>query len=282
MKIAKTIRELKTILDSYRIDNQTIGFVPTMGALHEGHLSLVKTSMSVTDITVVSIFVNPLQFNNPVDFSTYPKTVEADLSLLQEEGVDVVFLPSKEDLYPTQPVIAMNFGPLEQVLEGAFRPGHFSGVGIVVSKLLNIVKPQVAFFGQKDLQQVAVIKLLVQDLSIDVKIEVVPTMREDDGLAMSSRNLRLTSDERVAARLLYRVLNFCKNELIAGSDWLHTRQEAVTLIQQEPSARMEYLELVDSNTLEAQSTYDSSKTLSLVIACFIGEVRLIDNLPVNL
>lgn len=282
MKIAKTIRELKTTLDSYRIDNQTIGFVPTMGALHEGHLSLVKASMSVTDITVVSIFVNPLQFNNPVDFSTYPKTVKADLSLLQEEGVDVVFLPSKEDLYPTQPVMAMNFGPLEQVLEGAFRPGHFSGVGIVVSKLLNIVKPQVAFFGQKDLQQVAVIKLLVQDLSIDVKIEVVPTMREDDGLAMSSRNLRLTSDERVAARLLYRVLNFCKNELIAGSDWLHTRQEALTLIQQEPSARMEYLELVDSNTLEAQSTYDSSKTLSLVIACFIGDVRLIDNLPVNL
>ncbi|MFC0656839.1 pantoate--beta-alanine ligase [Mongoliitalea lutea] len=282
MKIARTIRELKTTLDSYRIDNQIIGFVPTMGALHQGHLSLVIASKSVSDITVVSIFVNPLQFNNIVDFSTYPQTIEADLSLLQEEGVDVVFLPSKEDLYPTKPVMTMNFGSLEQVLEGAFRPGHFSGVGIVVSKLLNIVKPEVAFFGQKDLQQVAVIKMLVQDLSIDVKIEVVPTMREDDGLAMSSRNLRLTSDERVSARLLYRILNFCKIELIAGNDWLQTRQDALTLIKQEPLARMEYLELVDTYTLESQSAYDATKTLSLVIACFIGEVRLIDNLPVNL
>ncbi|GHB30780.1 pantothenate synthetase [Mongoliitalea lutea] len=253
-----------------------------MGALHQGHLSLVIASKSVSDITVVSIFVNPLQFNNIVDFSTYPQTIEADLSLLQEEGVDVVFLPSKEDLYPTKPVMTMNFGSLEQVLEGAFRPGHFSGVGIVVSKLLNIVKPEVAFFGQKDLQQVAVIKMLVQDLSIDVKIEVVPTMREDDGLAMSSRNLRLTSDERVSARLLYRILNFCKIELIAGNDWLQTRQDALTLIKQEPLARMEYLELVDTYTLESQSAYDATKTLSLVIACFIGEVRLIDNLPVNL
>lgn len=282
MKIAKTIQELKTSLNSYRIDNQTIGFVPTMGALHEGHISLVKASKSVSGITVVSIFINPLQFNSLVDFSTYPKTIEKDLDLLQKEEVDIVFIPSKEELYPQEPVLTINFGPIEQVLEGAFRPGHFSGVGIVVSKLLNFVKPQVAFFGQKDLQQVAIIKRLVQDLSIDVRIEVVPTMREADGLAMSSRNLRLTPNERIAARLLYRVLNFCRNELITGSDWLQIRQEALAQIQQEPSARMEYLELVDTYTLESQSSYDATKTLSLVIACFIGKVRLIDNLPVNL
>ncbi|UJP66260.1 pantoate--beta-alanine ligase [Mongoliitalea daihaiensis] len=282
MKVAPTIEELRTNLKSHHADNQLIGFVPTMGALHEGHLALVDKAKESSDTTVVSIFINPLQFNNAQDFSTYPQTLESDLELLEKRGVDVVFLPSKEELYPMQPSLSINFGPLERTLEGEFRPGHFSGVGIIVSKLLNIVKPHVAYFGQKDLQQVAVIQTLVRDLSIDVKIQVVPTVRESDGLAMSSRNLRLTTQERKAARLLYQVLNFCKIELLAGRDWLTTRQEALQMIRHESLASMEYLELVSTYSLQKQEKFEPEQALSLVIACFIGEVRLIDNLPVNL
>lgn len=281
MKIAKSIQELKAILNSYRAGNQSVGFVPTMGALHEGHLALVARAKSNSDKVVVSIFVNPLQFNNQADFNTYPITVDNDLRLLEREKVDVVFLPAKEELYLRQPVVSMHFGSLESVLEGEFRPGHFSGVGIVVSKLLNIVKPDVAYFGQKDLQQVAVIKAMVQDFSIDVDIQVVPTVREEDGLAMSSRNMRLNLQERKEALILFHTLNFCKNELLAGRDWLNIRNQAIEKIQTNPLARLEYLELVDSSTLEIQQVCDLQLASSLVIACFIGEVRLIDNLPIN-
>lgn len=281
MKILSTISEVRTYVNPLRADNQRIGFVPTMGALHQGHLSLVASARQSCSVVIVSIFINPLQFNNFSDFTAYPQMIEKDLELLGNASVDAVFFPTADELYPSTPALSFNFGILEHSLEGTFRPGHFNGVGIVVSKLLNIVKPHIAFFGQKDLQQVCVVKALVRDLSFDVSIEVVDTIREQDGLAMSSRNLRLNATERKASLVLFQTLNFCKDELIKGEFWFNIREKAITMIQQEPLARLEYLEFIDSSSLENQECIDSTKHQSVVIACFIGEIRLIDNLVVK-
>ena len=182
-----------------------------MGALHEGHLELIKKAKESTDVVVVSIYVNPIQFNNPTDFEKYPKTLDKDLEILDKIGIDFVFSPENGEMYPSKPALKLSFGLLEDVLEGAFRPGHFNGVGIVVSKLLNIVKPDVAFFGQKDLQQVAVVKRLVSDLSFETRIQVVATVREPNGLALSSRNQRLNERERAAAQILSKSLFLSKS-----------------------------------------------------------------------
>lgn len=251
-----------------------------MGALHIGHLELVKKAKESTDIVVVSIYVNPTQFNNPTDFEKYPKTLDKDLEILDNFGVDVVFTPENQEIYPTNPVLRLNFGLLEEVLEGAFRPGHFNGVGIVVSKLLNIVKPDVAFFGQKDLQQVAVIKRLVEDLLFDLRIEVVPTVREDDGLAFSSRNVRLNTSERMAALVLSKALFFAKSELLRGSDWLTVKNQTVQLFQSEPLCQLEYFELVDPITFAIIEDFNPRDRSSICTAAYIGDVRLIDNLTI--
>nr|WP_255777793.1 pantoate--beta-alanine ligase [Mariniradius sediminis] len=264
----------------FRNDRKTIGLVPTMGALHIGHLELVKKAKESTDVVVVSIYVNPTQFNNPADFEKYPKTLDKDLEILDKIGVDIVFTPENQEIYPSNPKLRLNFGLLEEVLEGAFRPGHFNGVGIVVSKLLNIVKPDVAFFGQKDLQQVAIIKRLVSDLSFDVKIDVVRTVREANGLAFSSRNMRLNPDERMAALVLSKALFFAKSELLRGVDWLTVKNQAVQLFESEPLCRLEYFELVDPNTFKILESFDPRDLSSICTAAYVGEVRLIDNLPI--
>jgi pantoate--beta-alanine ligase len=280
VKVHLSKKALNSDLQIFRTDRKTIGLVPTMGALHTGHLELVKKAKESTDIVVVSIYVNPTQFNNPADFEKYPKTLDKDLEILDKIDVDIVFTPENQEIYPSNPELRLNFGLLEEVLEGAFRPGHFNGVGIVVSKLLNIVKPDVAFFGQKDLQQVAVIKRLVEDLSFGVRIEVVPTVREEDGLAFSSRNMRLNPDERMAALVLSKALFFAKSELLRGADWLTVKKQAVQLFQSEALCRMEYFELVDPSTFKTVENFNPRDLSSICTAAYIGEVRLIDNLPI--
>jgi pantoate--beta-alanine ligase len=261
--------------------DKIIGFVPTMGALHEGHLQLIRASKSSCDLTIVSIFVNPTQFNNPVDFDTYPNTLEVDLEKLRQENVDVVYTPSIKEIYPESPQLRFSFGILETNLEGAFRPGHFNGVGLVVSKLLNIIRPHVAFFGQKDLQQVAIIGRLVKDLSFPVDIVTVPTMREADGLAMSSRNLRLSLLHREASLILFNSLNKAKKELIAGKAWFAVQQEIVCDFEKSQLAELEYFELIDPASFEVLADFRPSLSSSICVAAYLGEIRLIDNISIN-
>jgi pantoate--beta-alanine ligase len=253
-----------------------------MGALHQGHLDLVQSSKSKMDVTVVSIFVNPTQFNNPEDFAKYPNTLDADLQKLEDYGVDYVFVPSVATMYPSKAVLTLDFGDLERVLEGRFRPGHFNGVGVVVSKLFHLIKPSTAFFGQKDLQQVAVIKRLVRDLSFDISLEIVPTRREIDGLAMSSRNLRLNSKEREKALLLFHCLTTAKQHLEEGQSWQMIKTEVEKMFEREESSQLEYFELVHPDTFEVINQFDPNQKASICVAAYIGEVRLIDNLPIIL
>lgn len=251
-----------------------------MGALHKGHLSLVSSSKSSSDITVVSIFVNPTQFNNPVDLDKYPRTLERDLELLEKAGVDYVFVPEVKEMYPQQTELKFDFGPLETTMEGQFRSGHFNGVGIIVSKLFHIIHPSHVYFGQKDLQQVAIVKKLVRDLSFDMKVIVVPTKREEDGLAMSSRNSLLSRNERNLAPIIYRSLSLAKDELLRGVKWFEVKKQIEDLYHAEPDIRLEYFELVKSDSMEIVSALDKQGSYSICTASYIGEVRLIDNLTV--
>jgi pantoate--beta-alanine ligase len=251
-----------------------------MGALHDGHLDLVAKSRSSCDVTIVSIFVNPTQFNNSEDFQKYPNTLDQDLEKLEQAGVDYVFLPSVEVIYPTPTQLKFDFGELEHVLEGKFRPGHFNGVGVVVSKLFHLIRPDVAFFGQKDLQQVAIIKLLVNDLSFSLKLEVVSTRRESDGLAMSSRNLRLSKEEREKALILFNSLTKAKAELLEGKNWVEIQLKIEREFENDPSAKLEYFDLIHPDTFEAYTTFDPAQKSSICVAAFIGDIRLIDNLPI--
>lgn len=280
MKVFHTEEEWRPIWASIFNENKKIGFVPTMGALHQGHLDLVAKSTATMDITLVSIFVNPIQFNSSEDFENYPQPLDSDLAQLEAAGVDYVFVPSVTTLYPQPPHLRFDFGDLEQVLEGKFRPGHFNGVGLVVAKLFNLIQPNRAFFGQKDLQQVAVIKRLVQDLSFGLSIEVVPTRREKDGLAMSSRNMRLNSEERQQALLLYQQLSQAKERLLAGESWKQIHSDTAATFATAPTGKLEYFALLHPETFEIFDTFTPEGARSLCIAAYVGPVRLIDNLPI--
>lgn len=280
MIILRTREAINTQLHRLQTYQSTIGLVPTMGALHDGHLELVRMAKESSDIVVVSIFVNPTQFNNSEDFKAYPKRLDKDLQLLDNLKVDFVFLPETEEIYPHLPQVRLHFGSLENVLEGAFRPGHFQGVGIVVSKLLNFVKPQKAFFGQKDLQQVAVIKALVHDLSFDVELIVIPTVRESDGLAMSSRNLRLSATQRKQATIIFKTLSKAKFELLQGREWLEVQIECISELSNLQEFRIEYLELVRPDTFQLMSGLEGQQAVSICIAAYLEDVRLIDNVSV--
>jgi pantoate--beta-alanine ligase len=251
-----------------------------MGALHQGHLDLVAKSTASMDYTVVSIFVNPTQFNSSEDFDKYPQTLEADLAQLEAAGVDFVWVPTVATMYPKPTSLRLDFGDLEQVLEGKFRPGHFHGVGLVVSKLFHLIQPTRAFFGQKDLQQVAVIKRLVQDLSFGIPIEVVPTRREKDGLALSSRNMRLNSEERQQALLLYSQLSQAKDRLLAGEAWSQVLADTEAAFSAAANTELEYIALVHPETFEIFDAFTQEDARSLCIAAYVGPVRLIDNLPI--
>ncbi len=278
MHIFNTIAETQTYLKSQQRASKTIGFVPTMGALHAGHVSLIERAKLENDIAVCSIFVNPTQFNNPEDLKKYPRTLERDCELLLPAGCDVVFAPSAEEMYPSLPQLKMDFGSLETVMEGKFRPGHFNGVGIVVSKLFNIVKPDKAYFGLKDLQQVAVIRRMVQDFSFDVEIVPCPTLRETDGLAMSSRNTRLSGEARALAPQIFKILNFAKEKLQAGASVNEMQMTVSQHFNNFPAFELEYFEAADFDTLQPIEVRIAEGKTALCVAAFLGGVRLIDNI----
>lgn len=273
--------KISTLQDHlHQYSNSIVGFVPTMGALHQGHLQLIKEAKSKCEIVVVSIFVNPLQFNNSSDFEKYPVTIAQDSELLKEIGCDILFIPQAKEMYASKPVLRFDFGILETVMEGKYRPGHFNGVAIVVSKLFHIVAPQKVFFGQKDFQQCAVISKLIKDLSFNMVMETIPTIREKNGLAMSSRNTRLSEEGRERAALIYKGLSLGKKNLEEGKSY----EEAIKIIENTVTDKghieVEYIEIADTETL----LHPDSSTRQIVI-CFAGfleGVRLIDNIVVDL
>jgi pantoate--beta-alanine ligase len=241
-------------------------------------LALIKASQKDNDVTVCTVFVNPTQFNNPSDLLKYPRTLGRDTELLEEVRCNVLFCPETEEIYPDKPILNFDFGILDKVMEGRFRPGHFSGVALVVSKLFNIVEPDHAYFGQKDWQQFAVITKLVEDLSFKVKLHGVPTLREVDGLALSSRNLRLNPNERVEAAIFYKVLRDARHALKAGASVGTVKENVAREIGQKPGVKLEYFEIADSKNLNLLENVESSNRPILCIAGFVGEIRLIDNL----
>lgn len=275
MKIINSITDLRTELFNI---NSTIGFVPTMGALHNGHLSLIDKSKSENELTICSIFVNKEQFNNSEDFNKYPINTDVDIKLLEKNGCDILFLPTSDEIYSEKPIIKFDFGHLETTMEGAFRPGHFSGVALIVSKLFNIVNPNKAYFGQKDFQQLAIIKQLVKDLSFNIDIVSCPTIREQNGLAMSSRNLRLSKSEQGEAALIYKSLEMTKDLLIKKP--ISEIKSELKNIFNNSNIDLEYLEIVDSNTLISINEYNIENETTICIAAHLGNVRLIDNINV--
>ena len=262
-----------------RKQNKTIGLVPTMGALHEGHASLVKRSVAENDVTVVSVFVNPTQFNDPKDLKTYPRTVDADCQLLEEVGATFAFVPSVEEMYPTPDNRHFEFPPVTTVMEGAHRPGHFNGVCQVVSRLFYIVRPDRAYFGEKDWQQIAVIKAMVKYLQLNVQIVECPIVREADGLAKSSRNALLDADERAIAPAIFKALkesvDYAKKHSVA-----ETHDKVVEQINATKGLEVEYFEIVDGNTLQPVSNWEASNYVVGCITVYCGKrpVRLIDHI----
>ena len=277
MQIAKTIAEMKAL----RIKSLgSVGFVPTMGYLHDGHLALVKQARTENSIVVASIFVNPTQFGPTEDFKAYPRDTERDLAMLRKEKTDIVFMPTAEEMYPEGFNSWVEVEKVTDRLEGSYRPGHFKGVATVVAKLFNIVEPTRAYFGQKDAQQALVIKKMVADLNMNLEVIVAPTVRESDGLAMSSRNIYLNPQERQAATVLFKALTLVQNLRGKGERNAETiRQEMTSLISKEPLAKIEYISIADAQTLEELSKIGRLALASLAVR--IGKTRLIDNVLVS-
>ena len=277
MKIVNNIKDLKGYLAEEKQNNKQIGFVPTMGALHEGHLSLVKRCVEENDVCVVSIFVNPTQFNDKHDLETYPRTLDKDCALLEPTGCKYVFAPSVEEMYPEPDTRTFDFGTVSAVMEGARRPGHFNGVAQIVSKLFYAVEPDNSYFGEKDFQQIAVIRAMVNQLNIPVKINACPILREADGLALSSRNVRLTPEQRQKAPLIARTLkestNFAPEKSVQ-----EVIDYVVNTINADPVMRVEYYEIVDGNTMESIQSWSDTTYPVGCITVYCGEVRLIDNI----
>ena len=274
MEIFKTQKDLELYLDSLRLEGKKIALVPTMGGLHDGHLSLVDKAKSLSEIVVVSIFVNPTQFARGEDFDDYPNTFEADKLLLESKNVDALFLPSKEEIYPHGTASDYKVGAIGQILCGAFRPTHFDGVAQVVKRFFEIVKPNLAVFGEKDFQQLLIIKTLVNNLSLNLKIESIPTQREDDGLAMSTRNQYLSDLDRERAPHFYSVLCYARDSILRGNSLPEAKKDAIKRLGK--SFEVEYLEVLDANNL----TQIETKTTEIIIISAIrfGGTRLIDNL----
>ena len=277
MKLIHTVQELRTELNAQRLGGKKIGFVPTMGALHEGHASLVKLAVAENDVVVVSDFVNPTQFNDQNDLLKYPRTLEADCELLEKVGAHYVFAPSVEEIYPEPDTRQFSYAPLDTVMEGKFRPGHFNGVCQVVSKLFMMVEPHCAYFGEKDFQQLAIIREMVKQMNFPIRIVGCPIVRESDGLALSSRNARLSDVQRVQALNISKTL-FASKEYAAT----HTVEETQAFVEQAIAAseglELEYFEIVDGLTLQKIAGWDETDYAVGCITVFCGEVRLIDNI----
>lgn len=279
-EVAETIARVRAWRDDRRRAGQRVGFVPTMGALHEGHARLIETARQRGDHVVVSIFVNPLQFDRKDDLERYPRTLDADLRICNDRGVELVFAPAAGEMYPVEPLCTVTVKRVTDRLCGQFRPGHFDGVATVVTKLFDIVQPDVAYFGEKDAQQLAVIRRMVADLNIPVDIAGVPTVREADGLALSSRNVRLSAEERSKAIALYRALREAERAIAGGAhDARAVERLAAAVIPQDASLRLEYLEVVDP--VELQRVDRIEGTVLVAGALWVGHTRLIDNLTVS-
>lgn len=283
MILLKKATDLAKWLEARKKNNKLIGFVPTMGALHAGHISLIETAKKKNRVIVSSIFVNPTQFNNPKDFQKYPVTIENDIEMLENADCDILFLPSVQEMYPdpASPKKNYHLGYLETVLEGKYRPGHFQGVCTVVERLLEIVKPNNLYLGQKDYQQCMVITKLIELNNLDekIKINICPTLREADGLAMSSRNMRLKEDERKAASAIYQSLAFIKDTIKKGN-LTPVKQKAQALLEQ-VGFKTDYVEIADAQNLSLIHEWDGQQKIVALIAAYINEVRLIDNMGLN-
>lgn len=277
MRIIRDIREMQAASRAARIQGLAIGFVPTMGALHEGHLSLVRRARSAAPLVVASIFVNPLQFGAGEDFSQYPRTLEADCARLEAEGVEIVFAPSTEQMYPAGATTVVYVEGLSEKLDGRSRPGHFRGVSTVVAKLFHIVQPDYAVFGQKDAAQVAVLRRMVRDLNMAVELIVAPIVREADGLALSSRNVYLTAEQRRQALVLHRALLQVEASANSGTRSAEKlRAAALAVLATEPAAELDYFEIIDPDTLDPLG--DVAQGALVAVAASFGSTRLIDNL----
>ena len=277
MKLIHAIKELREELQRAEAAGKTVGLVPTMGALHAGHASLVARSVKENDVTVVSVFVNPTQFNDKEDLAKYPRTLEADCALLEKMGTTLVFDPSVEEIYPEPDTRVFSFAPLDTVMEGKYRPGHFNGVAQIVSKLFEMVCPDRAYFGEKDFQQLAIIRALVKQQGYAIDIVGCPIVREADGLALSSRNARLSVEERERALGISRTL-FASREFAKEHSLVDTKVFVENAIAKADGLRLEYFEVVDGNTLQPVAAWDDADFNVGCITVFCGEVRLIDNI----
>jgi len=277
VKILHTISETKDFLGKIRLSGKSIGFVPTMGALHAGHISLLSTASKNDDFVASSIFVNPIQFNNKEDLLKYPRPIEDDIEKLKEINCDFLFSPGVDEMYPEPAVDKYDFGHLDKVMEGKHRPGHFNGVAVVVRKLFEIIQPDRAYFGIKDYQQLRVIQTMTDELGLPIEIIPCPTMREIDGLAMSSRNVRLTANERKIAPVIYRILNGIKDRA-RQMPLAETEEWALRQLNNYNELKVEYIQVVDAKTLLRIQNWNDSKSIVACAAVHLGKVRLIDNL----
>jgi pantoate--beta-alanine ligase len=275
LHVIESIGEIRRTLSVYRREGKSIGLVPTMGALHGGHASLIKAAARDTDYVIVSIFVNPIQFNDPEDYSRYPRDLEADAAFCESLGVPVIFAPSPQVMYPEPQLSFVEVEGVSEHLCGKFRPGHFRGVATVVLKLLQIVQPDRAYFGEKDIQQLAVIQRMVRDLNVPVEIVGVPTVRESDGLAISSRNQHLTPEQRSIAPLLYQALQLAGRRIAEGGRDSESIKRAALAALLRPEIRLEYLEIVDARSLRPVERIEGP--VRVAAAIWLGSTRLIDN-----
>jgi pantoate--beta-alanine ligase len=278
MLLFKRVIDLQSYIAAQKKAGKSIGFVPTMGALHDGHMTLMKKSMSENDWTICSIFVNPTQFNEKEDLDKYPRTIEADIELLAAVGCQILFLPEVEEIYPKDLVTPdFDFGHLDKTMEGAFRPGHFDGVAQVVHRLIDITTPTVLYLGQKDYQQWAIIQSMIQQLGIDVRLVRCPIARQEDGLAMSSRNMRLSKEAKAIAPNIYKILQEAKENLKQDSIQ-EVKAKAIHALKAIEDFNLDYFEIVDGNTLEAIDDKTNSNLIIACVALFLANVRLIDNI----
>jgi pantoate--beta-alanine ligase len=282
MEIINRVTRMSSVAREFRAEGKTLGLVPTMGALHEGHLSLMSQAREMCDVVIASVFVNPTQFAPHEDLTRYPRDLARDAELAFTRQVDFIFAPTPEDVYPNGFVTYITVEGLGERLEGASRPGHFRGVTTVVNKLFNIVHPHFAYFGRKDAQQVIIIKRMVKDLAMDIEIVVGPTVREEDGLALSSRNVYLATDERKAATVLRRALEKCRSMYNGGErDSGRLINAMRTIIETEPLAKTDYIAISDTNNLEPVTTVPYVSPTLVSMAVFFGKTRLIDNIVLN-
>lgn len=278
MKIIRTVKELKEAVSALKSEGKSVGLVPTMGALHDGHISLVERARTGNDAVVVSVFVNPTQFNNPDDLRTYPRTEDADCHRLEKAGVDIAFIPSVEEMYPEPDTRVFDLGPVAAVMEGAMRPGHFNGVAQVVSRLFAMVNPDRAYFGEKDFQQIAVIRRMVELEKFPIEIVACPIKREIDGLALSSRNVRLSAPQREVAPNIHRVMEESLAYKASGASLKDVKRRVIGEINAYPEMEVEYYEIVNAADMQPVAEWGDCDEAVGCITVYLGDVRLIDNI----